>query len=224
MNTIQLSKIENNLIDEIKNIIHDLRSPLMALKMLGRYLDGLPKEYLQVYNNSVERISSTIDSYVSSGNAKNSENMETINVHASIQKILLEKETEYCKLDVNFLYSNFNDVNDIALAGSIDSFERMLSNLVNNSVESCINKKGVIMVDLKASNHKIELVISDNGKGIPSEVLQKIKTGLAVTSGKENGQGIGFMQIRKTIEKLNGTFNIESTNDVGSKVSIMFNK
>lgn len=80
-----------------------------------------------------------------------------------------------------------------------------------------------VTINLESDKSYIYLIISDNGKGMPSEVLEKLRNNVSVTHGKENGHGVGFMQITDTVKQLNGSLNIDSTIGVGSTISLIWN-
>lgn len=212
--------IEQMVSAAIKRLIHDLRSPLAALKMLSSYSKDLSERDKPLLENIASRIEQIIES-----EDKNATDMGSlkINVHTTITKILLEKKMEYHSSNVQFIYAPNRKTENISIKGNIGDFERMLSNLLNNAVEACVDKSGIIILDLECHNNRLHLTIDDNGNGIPNEVLQKLRNGNSITHGKENGQGIGFTQIRNTVTKLNCELDIESKLGAGTKISIMFN-
>ena len=146
---------------------------------------------------------------------------EKININTVVQKIIQEKKIEYHDLEVDFIYSSVGAVDNLTIDGSITDFERMLSNLINNAVESCYVKAKITVI-LELKDQVLQLKILDNGRGITADVLQKLRHGVTITSGKENGQGIGFQQIRKTVTKLNGKLTIDSMIGVGSSIGLEF--
>ena len=218
---IQLDNRDNHLMMTFKKIIHDLNSPVAALKMLCERLKDLPDADKQLFNGATGRIERIVESF--NKRAEEHEN-SIINFQAAIVQILREKEMEYVKANLQFVYNENSKVNNATIKGDIDAFQRMLSNLLNNAAEACCDNSGIISVDLNVTQYRIFLTIADNGRGIPSEVLQKLKTGVSITYGKENGHGIGFMQIRDTINSLNGTLHIESTVGAGSRFSMHFSR
>jgi hypothetical protein len=54
----------------------------------------------------------------------------------------------------------------------------------------------------------VDILVLDDGVGISDAVLNKIKNSIAVTSGKEQGHGIGLTQVRDMLESNNGTVEI----------------
>ena len=216
---IQLDNQDNRLLMVLKKITHDLESPVSALKMFYEHLKDLSeadKRFIHGATNRIERI-------VESSNKKASEYENSIiNVQDTIIQILREKEMEYHKSDLQFIYTQNSTANNAKIKGDIGDFERMLSNLLNNAAQACADKAGIINIDLRVTDRSIFLTISDNGNGMPTEVLEKLRTGVSVTHGKANGHGVGFVQIHDTIKNLNGTLYIDSTLGGGSEFSIRF--
>ena len=100
--------------------------------------------------------------------------------------------------------------------------QRVLSNLINNSVEAFPEKKGRVTVSVRAYKEKVQLTIKDNGSGIPPEVLKKLGE-QGVTHGKagtESGSGLGVYYAKSTIEAMGGTFNISSQVDLGTLIDM----
>lgn len=206
----------------LKRLIHDLRSPLSGLLM---WLQGtssrLPEDEKMVLEKIAERMKGSLDGASSNADKKEVAKI-TLNIDNLIQEMLLEKKGEYMGYDIKIHYSRPNNYQDINIKGSKDDFVRMLSNLLNNSIEACNDKSGVIRIGLHKANHAITLSINDNGRGMPTEILQKLRNGEAITYGKKDGHGDGMGQIRDTIAKLNGTLDIKSMHGQGSTFAITF--
>ena len=145
-----------------------------------------------------------------------------LNVNFLIKDILLQKKVEYMEHDIKIIYNKPDNYHDININGVKDDFSRMLSNLINNAVEACSDKYGIIRIELQKSNSITTLTINDNGCGIPGEVLQMLRDGKTITHGKTSGHGIGMQQIREAITKCNGTLDIKSILGNGSTFAIMF--
>jgi len=97
-------------------------------------------------------------------------------------------------------------------------FQRLLSNLVNNSVEAFAGP-GAVSVGLSVLDSKVLIEVKDNGKGIPPEILAKLGQ-KGETHGKAGGNGLGLYHARTTIEGWGGSFRIESEPGKGTVVLI----
>lgn len=97
----------------------------------------------------------------------------------------------------------------------------MVSNLINNAVEAC-GESPQIKIHLKADSNQVTILLTDNGKGIPPEVVEKINRGVVVTSNKKSGYGIGLTQVQETVASYRGHMVFESKKDHGTQVVLTF--
>ena len=102
------------------------------------------------------------------------------------------------------------------------SFQRMLSNLLNNAEEAIEGKEGIVEVSYKVEGQEVEISIKDNGEGMPCEMVEKINRGMAVGTTKENGHGIGMEQILKVVRELEGKMEVKSKEGEGTEFVLRF--
>ncbi len=89
-----------------------------------------------------------------------------------------------------------------------------LINLFNNAAD----ESNQIKVHAQWSEQFLELTVSDQGKGIPQEMIATIGTPFFTT--KSNGQGLGIFLARSVIERYKGTLKFSSEENSGTQVSI----
>jgi signal transduction histidine kinase len=99
--------------------------------------------------------------------------------------------------------------------------EQAVMAIAANSFEA-LDSQGVISVKtcLRESEDKktIEISVSDNGKGVPSEIQPKLFR--AFTTSKDGGTGLGLAQARKIIDIHGGEINLESSPGSGTVVTV----
>ena len=96
--------------------------------------------------------------------------------------------------------------------------QRLISNLINNSVEA-FERDGLVAVSLSAPDRKVLIEVKDTGKGIPPEILPKLGQ-KGETHGKTGGTGLGLYHARTTVESWGGIFKIASEPGKGTTVRI----
>ncbi len=96
--------------------------------------------------------------------------------------------------------------------------KQALMNLIQNAFDA-VEEGGRILLDYKCLNDKLEIIISDNGKGIPDEARKKIFD-LYYTS-RNDGTGIGLSITQKIIEQHRGTISFESFINKGTTFKIV---
>ena len=99
----------------------------------------------------------------------------------------------------------------------------ILINLLGNAVEFG-SEGGNVDISAKADNKKLELVVRDNGEGIPKEAqnsifdrFRQLETG---TTKSHRGHGLGLSIVRALVEMLGGTLKLKSDKGHGCSVTI----
>ena len=87
------------------------------------------------------------------------------------------------------------------------------SNLINNAYQA-MESGGVLTVLLNFHNDRLEIRISDTGKGISVDDLPKIFNPFFTT--RETGTGLGLALVRKIVAGHMGTIEVESRIDIGT--------
>ncbi|MCA9507290.1 MAG: PAS domain-containing sensor histidine kinase, partial [Myxococcales bacterium] len=213
---IKEQKIFKEIIDQA---VHDIRSPLASLLILSSYTKNIPEEIRDVINGASKRINdianNLLEKYWPERNKKNEEQNKfeknNFQISLALQEIISEKKYEFFNLDVEFRIS-INPAGYLAfLFASEAAFKRMISNLINNAVEACEKRHGIITVCLNVSGTSIDIVVEDNGKGMSQHVVEKIMNDISVTEGKAEGHGIGYAQVRDTLQRNGGSLAIDSS-------------
>jgi signal transduction histidine kinase len=106
---------------------------------------------------------------------------------------------------------------------------RVLLNLFNNAFYAVNEKnktadenyKPTVSIQTKRINDKIEIIVSDNGNGIPQNIIDKIFQPFFTTKPTGEGTGLGLSLAYDIITKEhNGTIKVESNEDEGSEFII----
>lgn len=100
--------------------------------------------------------------------------------------------------------------------------EQVLINLIKNAVEACKNvEKPLIKISAEKNIEGIGIIkISDNGSGIPNEILDKIF--IPFFSTKKNGSGIGLSLCQQIMFLHKGKIKINSVENSGTVIQLIF--
>ncbi|MCC2644610.1 MAG: putative Phenylalanine racemase (ATP-hydrolyzing), partial [Burkholderiales bacterium] len=210
----------------VGQVVHDIRSPLASLRgLVDASSSIIPEQERITLRQASMRITDIAQNMLREYKNEVAENeiAEPVLVPAAILEVLSEKRYEYNTVNFNHDFLSNTDFAFIQIEPS--QFKRMMSNLLNNAVEAIEGKAdGKINLVLNVDSEWVNITITDNGKGMPKELIEKIENDIAVSEGKENGSGIGFTQIRDTIKRNFGEFKIFSTVDVRTSILIKFPK
>lgn len=131
-------------------------------------------------------------------------------------KVLLQGELDNENISLYF------DINPEEMQLSIDEkmITQVLINLVRNSIAALVGRENkTIRISLsRDDNTAINLIVEDNGKGIPEEVLERVFVPFFTT--REDGSGIGLSLSRQIISLHGGSMNIRSKQEEGTFVQI----
>jgi len=142
---------------------------------------------------------------------------ESININVVIHEVLefLEKEALYRKIDVRLKL--FEPLNPIS--SDFGQLQQVFLNLLTNAF-AAVDDGGIITIaTTNRKNKGISVIISDNGCGIPQEILNNIFDPFFSTK-KEKGTGLGLSITYGIINKLGGQISVESTEGKGTSFTI----
>lgn len=120
--------------------------------------------------------------------------------------------------NISLIYSNTCTSPAIAYI-DLQHIRQAFINLIKNSVEAIGDSSvGVIKITLTESADTFTVTISDNGSGIPADLLEKIFEPNFTTKSK--GGGIGLSIAKRIIENSGGTIGISSRHNIGTSITV----
>ncbi len=241
---VRLNKNQNRLIDAEKNkavahiasqVAHDIRSPLAALNIAIQSMQGVPEEVRILIRSALQRIND-IANQLALKKTKRAEDKqsadepsETTLLSPVIESLVSEKRIQYKAFAGITIESNLsNEACGMFSRIQPGAFKRVLSNLINNSIDAFENESGIITLSMTVGTlpddeRQITIIVADNGKGISPEVLPKLMQ-RGATYGKEghdtSGTGLGLYHAKETIRSWGGNIMIESEIGKGTRVVI----
>lgn len=211
-----------------KQVAHDIRSPLACLNLLLSAATTLPEKQRVLMRTSIQRITDIAN--VLQKKAENNEsklntnsNFENVMIVTLVEQLVTEMRVQLgtstnisIDLEIEKAYGLFSML-------KISEFNRVLSNLINNSLESFSTLKHHITISIHSKNNNIMVCIKDDGTGIPNDLLNKVGVygfTYGKTSSKTSGNGLGVYHAINTIRSFNGDFKIKSEFNTGTEVTI----
>lgn len=187
-----------------RDILHDLNTPLTALRLNVNRLESTQKD-----ERKLRRISQSIDTIVSLGDnlraylEKHEYNSEIFD----IGELIKERLSVYMKLypDIEFEFKK----EALLLNTNYDAIRRIIDNLIDNAAK--YNKdKG--FVKIKIDDGSYILSIEDNGRGIehPNKIFKRFY------KENEKGAGIGLNIVKKFCDELKIDIKVKSEMNMGT--------
>ena len=107
---------------------------------------------------------------------------------------------------------------------------QVIMNLIDNAIEAIKDrhgengKEGCILIKTKSLKDEVELVVSDNGCGIPEAIQTKIFDPFYTTRDVGQGTGLGLSIVRGILDNHKATYKVQSSNNEGTTFLILLPK
>ncbi len=228
----KLADIKNEF---ISNITHELKTPIAtvsvaieALRSFNASLDPQKtKEYLDISANELQRLSLLVDKVLKLSMFEKKEielKYEPLNMRQLVDEVTASMRLQFEKRKAVITINAEGDTN---LEGDRLHLVSVLFNLLDNALKYT-NGKPIIDINIKAPDNQLELIIADNGLGIPPEYHSRIfEKFFRVPHGNlhnAKGYGLGLSYVAHVVEQHKGTIRVESNEGGGSRFIIMLPK
>ena len=221
----------------ISNISHDLKTPITAVKgYCEGIMDGVAdtpekmERYIRtIYNkaNEMDRLINELSFYSKIDTNRMPYTFAKISAKDFFVDCAEELELELNGEHVEFSYKDDLEQDEIIIADT-EQLNRVIHNIVNNSVKYMDKPEKRIELRLKDAGDFIQVEIEDNGKGIAKKDLGVIFDRFYRTDASRNstrgGSGIGLSIVRKILDDHGGKVWAESEEGVGTTICFVLRK
>ncbi|WP_457666131.1 sensor histidine kinase [Thiolapillus sp.] len=111
-----------------------------------------------------------------------------------------------------------NQAQDVLIRGNADALLGALSNLAINAIQACDSEPRLLLSISRNPQGDTFIVLQDNGKGMESEVREKVFEPFFTT--RSSGTGLGLAVVKAVVEGHGGTIDIQSSVGEGTRVMI----
>ena len=213
----ELKQANDNLEEFAYIVSHDLKAPLrnishlsaMVLETRNGSLQEEDRHCIGMMQNASQEAIQLVDAILDYSRTIHLSKSETTTIHldkwipALVQRLSPPPHIEF------ILQQPLPRIVSSKIA-----LKQILVNLMSNAIKYNDKDKGIIQLSVKEEDQHIRFELKDNGKGIPEEKLERIFQLFFMVSPNEarrkGSTGIGLTIVKKLVESLGGTVNVQS--------------
>ena len=211
----------------ISSVSHELRTPLTSirgwvetLRTLDDPTDENYRKGLEIINNETGRLNNMVEELLDFSRLQNGRiRMECrpLDLVAELTDAVLFCEARIRQEGLLLHYTEPEEM--IPVYADPDRLRQVFINIMDNAIKYSA-PGGRITVKLWAGEYKAFAEIIDQGRGIPPEDLENVKTKFYKGSNSVRGSGIGLALVDSIMTALDGTMDIKSTLGRGTVVTL----
>lgn len=200
----------------LDTVAHELKTPITGIRAATELLmdddDDMPKEMKHQFLKNILQDSDRLARLIN--NILDFEKLETGRLHLDLRTQDLQKTIEKAVASLQQIASKKNiEINNktahkVIINYDEDRILQVLTNLLSNAIKFSPKEKGKVIIDLKLGNGEVEVMVKDNGKGIPVEdhdyIFDKFYQSKYQNTIKPQGSGLGLAITKQIVEKHGG--------------------
>jgi signal transduction histidine kinase len=191
-----------------KQIAHEIKNPLTPMRLSVQHLLRSWKDNKENFDEYLEKVTRTlieqIDnlSFIASEFSNFAKMPKAFNEEIDIVDKIRSTLTLFSNTEsVDFIFEHESEA--ILVYADKEQLSRVFINLLKNAIQSIPeSRQGKVGISLVLNGNMVRISITDNGKGIPEELQNKLFTPSFTT--KSSGMGLGLSIVKNIIESFGG--------------------
>ncbi len=204
-----------------RQVAHEINNPLTPMKLSIQQLqrrknmndEGFDKYFndttamLVEQIDNLSRIAGTFSDFARMPEA----GFSRVDISVTLQSVVRLFANSNEKVEIRY----FGKVKGVFVYADSEQLIQVFNNLIKNAIQSIPkDRKGRVEVRLEEPDMNVVVRISDNGTGIPQDVLDKMFVPNFTT--KAQGMGLGLAISKNIIEQFGGSITFETEENIGS--------
>lgn len=199
-------------------VAHEIRNPLTTLRgflQLQQESKKLTLSHVALMLSELDRINLIVGEFLILAKPQ-ATRFVAKDVRNVLQDVIALMNSEAHLHNIEFLVSLTEET--CMISCEENQLKQVFINLLKNAIEA-MPGGGKIHIHITNKREHISIAITDEGMGIPDDMIPKI--GDPFFTGKETGTGLGIMVSQRIINSHRGTMDIKSQVNVGTTVHVL---
>ena len=210
------------------HITHEVKNPLNSMSLNSELLEDELNHLKGIGNTDeafsllgsirkeIERLSVISEEYLGYSRLPKGDK-QTISVETTLKELIALIKSELAKNSIELEENYERGLPEIVI--DLNQLKQALLNIIKNAIEA-MGTGGKIKISASKNVSKVKISITDNGKGIPPEIIDRIFDPFFST--KVKGTGLGLPLTQKIITEQGGEIFCKSTSGIGTTFEILF--
>jgi PAS domain S-box-containing protein len=227
-----------NLGEMASGIAHEINQPLNIISMVMDKIlfetdktETIDIEFLKTKSDkifdNITRIRNIIDHVRAFSRSDSNYLLTAFDINSSIENAVSMITEQYKHLDINLKTQLNRQLPQIV--GNTFKFEQVIVNLLTNAKDAVLERRRKqedyceLKVEIKTYQEKQSLIveITDNGTGVDKDDIHNIMLPFYTTKEEGKGTGLGLSICYQIIKEMNGTIDISSDGQCGTKIKLV---
>ncbi len=204
------------------SVAHDINNVLMVIDHMTERLHELErpenKQILEKLEEAHYKLYTMVKHLEEATGKSLGEKIETFDLIEIIDETIRfaqnHKKVKHCHLKLS-------SPEKLIFTGKPVFIHQMLFNLIINAADAT-EYKGTILIEVEDLKNKVQILVHDDGPGIPEELQENILEPFVTT--KEDGSGLGLISVKAAAEAHNGRVIFGSSKLGGTCFDILLKK
>lgn len=210
--------------DLVATVAHELRSPLTGVRgfvttLISRW-DSLNDEQRQLMlatvNNDAERLGRLITELLDVARIDTGR-LPLYRREVDLRPVV-DRVVQSCKIGTNRDFEVIAPDLPLSVFADPDKLVQVITNLIENAVR---HGEGVTRVRLDARGDAVQLIVDDEGEGIPEEMRRRVFTKFW-KHGQRGGTGLGMYIVNGLVTVHGGTLEIGTAPGGGARITVLW--
>jgi two-component system phosphate regulon sensor histidine kinase PhoR len=210
----RLKQLESARKEFVANVSHELRTPLSLIKgYVETLLDGakdnpeVTAKFLQTIERNADRLKFLIEDLLTISELESGRvrlNLQVVALRPAVDKVLDDLKVRTGAKNMNL----FNRTPELSLRADSNRLEQILGNLIDNAIKYGRSNGNVTVGAQSTPDGYAEIMVSDDGPGIPPESLERIFERFyrvdKARSREQGGTGLGLSIVKHIVQTHGG--------------------